>query len=121
MTRGLGLEAVLNGYGMSEAGSVAQTRVSDPPEVLAESIGRLMAGLEGHVVDPETIRADEIARRKHQYLGAEAAYAAAEEALEKGEFKKAIQNYDLAKKSFEASDPIKTIPIRKKIDPSSVR
>jgi len=54
VTRGLGLEAVLNGYGMSEAGSVAQTRVSDPPEVLAASIGYLMEDLEGRVVDPES-------------------------------------------------------------------
>ena len=52
VTLGLGLEAVLNGYGMSEAGSVAQTRVSDPPELLAASLGHLMAGLEGRVVDP---------------------------------------------------------------------
>ena len=54
VTAGLGLEAVLNGYGMSEVGSVAQTRVGDPAEVLAASIGQLMEWLEGRVVDPHS-------------------------------------------------------------------
>lgn len=54
VTRALGLEAVLNGYGMSEVGSVAQTRVSDAPEVLAASLGHLVAGLAGRVVDSES-------------------------------------------------------------------
>lgn len=54
VTKRLGLKALVNGYGMSEAGSVAQTGLADPPELVAKSVGYLMEGLEGRVVDPQT-------------------------------------------------------------------
>lgn len=50
----LGLEALVNGLGMSEAGSVAHTDPSDPPEIHATTAGRPMPWLETRIVDPGT-------------------------------------------------------------------
>lgn len=52
--RVLGLEALINGYGMSEVGSIAQTAIDDSPEQVARSVGFLAPGLEARIVDPET-------------------------------------------------------------------
>ena len=49
----LGVEALINGYGMSEVGSIAHTRLDDPPDLIAASVGFLVPGLEGRIVDPE--------------------------------------------------------------------
>jgi acyl-CoA synthetase (AMP-forming)/AMP-acid ligase II len=46
----LGLASLINGYGMSEVGSIAQTGLDDPPEVVAVSVGRAMPGLELRLV-----------------------------------------------------------------------
>jgi acyl-CoA synthetase (AMP-forming)/AMP-acid ligase II len=51
---GLGLEALINGYGMSEVGSIAQTRIEDSPEQVATSVGFLAPGLEARIVDPDS-------------------------------------------------------------------
>ncbi len=50
----LGLEALINGYGMSEVGSIAQTRIDDRPDQVATSVGFLAPGLEARIVAPET-------------------------------------------------------------------
>jgi acyl-CoA synthetase (AMP-forming)/AMP-acid ligase II len=50
----LGLEALVNGLGMSEAGSVAHTDPSDPPEIHATTVGRPMPWLEQRIVNPLT-------------------------------------------------------------------
>lgn len=50
----LGLEALVNGLGMSEAGSVAHTDPPDPPEIHATTVGRPMPWLETRIVDPVT-------------------------------------------------------------------
>lgn len=50
----LGLEALINGYGMSEVGSIAQTHIDDPPEQVAGSVGFLAPGLEARIVEPES-------------------------------------------------------------------
>ena len=50
----LGLEALVNGLGMSEAGSVAHTDPSDPPEIHATTVGHPMPWLETRIVDPVT-------------------------------------------------------------------
>jgi acyl-CoA synthetase (AMP-forming)/AMP-acid ligase II len=50
----LDLEALVNGYGMSEVGSIAQTRIDDPPRQVASSVGFLAPGLEARIVDPES-------------------------------------------------------------------
>jgi acyl-CoA synthetase (AMP-forming)/AMP-acid ligase II len=50
----LGLEALINGYGMSEVGSIAQTGIDDPPEQVATSVGFLAPGLEARIVEPES-------------------------------------------------------------------
>jgi oxygen-independent coproporphyrinogen-3 oxidase len=50
----LGLEILFNGYGMSEAGSVAQTGWDDSPEISVASVGHPMAGLEVKIVDPKS-------------------------------------------------------------------
>lgn len=52
--RALHLEAMVSGYGMSEVGSVAHTRRDDTPEQVATSVGFLVPGLEGRVVDPKS-------------------------------------------------------------------
>jgi len=52
--KALHLEALINGYGMSEVGSIAQTAIDDPPEQVATSVGLLAPGLEARIVDPET-------------------------------------------------------------------
>jgi HIP---CoA ligase len=54
VTARLGLDALINGLGMSEAGSVAHTDPSDPPEIHATTVGRPMPWLETRIVDPET-------------------------------------------------------------------
>lgn len=54
VTEQLGLEALVNGLGMSEAGSVAHTDPSDPPEIHATTAGRPMPWLETRIVDPVT-------------------------------------------------------------------
>src|SRR5579872_11420 len=54
VTERLGLEALVNGLGMSEAGSVAHTDPSDPPEIHATTCGRPMPWLETRLVDPAT-------------------------------------------------------------------
>lgn len=54
VTERLGLEALVNGLGMSEAGSVAHTDPSDPPEIHATTAGRPMPWLETRIVDPVT-------------------------------------------------------------------
>ena len=51
----LGLEALINGYGMGEVGSIAQTGIDDPPEQVATSVGFLAPGLEARIVDPECV------------------------------------------------------------------
>jgi acyl-CoA synthetase (AMP-forming)/AMP-acid ligase II len=56
----LGLEALVNGLGMSEAGSVAHTAPWDPEEIHATTCGRPMPWLETRIVDPET-GADQLA------------------------------------------------------------
>jgi len=50
----LGLEALINGYGMGEVGSIAQTGIDDPPEQVATSVGFLAPGLEARIVAPES-------------------------------------------------------------------
>ncbi|HEY7782200.1 MAG TPA: AMP-binding protein [Ktedonobacterales bacterium] len=55
VTERLGLEALVNGLGMSEAGSVAHTDPSDPPEIHATTVGRPMPWLETRIVDPGTM------------------------------------------------------------------
>jgi HIP---CoA ligase len=50
----LGLQALVNGLGMSEAGSVAHTDPSDPPEIHATTVGHAMPWLETRIVDPVT-------------------------------------------------------------------
>lgn len=51
----LGLRALLSGLGMSEVGSIAQTSLSDSPDIHATSVGRPMSWLEVKIVDPETL------------------------------------------------------------------
>ncbi len=50
----LGLRALVNGLGMSEAGSVAHTAPDDPPEIHATTVGRPMPWLETRIVDAAT-------------------------------------------------------------------
>ena len=52
--RSLGLEALINGYGMSEVGSIAQTVIGDSAEQVAHSIGYLAPGLEARIIDPDS-------------------------------------------------------------------
>ncbi len=52
--RALDLDALVNGYGMSEVGSIAQTRIDDLPKQVASSVGFLAPGLEARIVDPES-------------------------------------------------------------------
>jgi acyl-CoA synthetase (AMP-forming)/AMP-acid ligase II len=54
ITQRLGLVALVNGLGMSEAGSVAHTAPEDPPELHATTCGRPMPWLQTRVVDPQT-------------------------------------------------------------------
>jgi acyl-CoA synthetase (AMP-forming)/AMP-acid ligase II len=54
ITERLGLEALVNGLGSSEAGSVAHTAPGDPPEVHATTCGRPMPWLQTRIVDPAT-------------------------------------------------------------------
>jgi acyl-CoA synthetase (AMP-forming)/AMP-acid ligase II len=54
ITERLGLRALVNGLGMSEAGSVAHTDPSDPPEVHATTVGRPMPWLEVRLIDQAT-------------------------------------------------------------------
>ena len=54
VTERLGLEALVNGLGMSEAGSVAHTAPADPAEIHATTCGRPMPWLETRIVDPAT-------------------------------------------------------------------
>lgn len=54
ITERLGLRALVNGLGMSEAGSVAHTAPGDPEEVHATTCGRPMPWLETRIVDPAT-------------------------------------------------------------------
>ncbi|HEV2461197.1 MAG TPA: AMP-binding protein [Ktedonobacterales bacterium] len=54
ITERLGLQALVNGLGMSEAGSVAHTDPSDPPEVHATTVGRPMPWLEVRLIDQAT-------------------------------------------------------------------
>jgi HIP---CoA ligase len=65
VTERLGLEALLNGYGMSEAcGSISRTEVGDPVEAHALTVGRPMPWLETRLVDGElAIRGAPVARR----------------------------------------------------------
>lgn len=51
----LGLAALINGLGLTEAtGGISFTQPDDPPEVTASTIGILAPWLEGRIVDPET-------------------------------------------------------------------
>ncbi len=54
ITERLGLEALVNGLGSSEAGSVSHTAPGDPPEIHATTCGRPMPWLETRIVDPAT-------------------------------------------------------------------
>lgn len=54
VTERLGLRALVNGLGMSEAGSIAHTDPADPPEVHATTTGHPMPWLETRIVDPQT-------------------------------------------------------------------
>jgi acyl-CoA synthetase (AMP-forming)/AMP-acid ligase II len=54
ITQRLGLVALVNGLGMSEAGSVAHTAPEDPPELHATTCGRPMPWLQTRIVDPQT-------------------------------------------------------------------
>lgn len=54
VTERLGLRALVNGLGMSEAGSIAHTDPADPPEVHATTSGHPMPWLETRIVDPLT-------------------------------------------------------------------
>ena len=54
LTERLGLEALVNGLGSSEAGSVAHTAPGDPPEIHATTCGRPMPWLQTRIVDPAT-------------------------------------------------------------------
>jgi fatty-acyl-CoA synthase len=64
----LGLEALLNGYGMSEAcGSISRTEIGDPVEVHAFTAGRPMPWLETRFRDGELdIRGAPVCRRYHR-------------------------------------------------------
>jgi acyl-CoA synthetase (AMP-forming)/AMP-acid ligase II len=56
LTERLGLDAILNGYGMSEAcGSISRTEVGDPPEVHSLTAGRPMPWLETRLVQEELL------------------------------------------------------------------
>jgi len=65
VTHRLGLEALLNGYGMSEAcGSISRTELGDPVEAHALAVGRPMPWLETRLLEGElSIRGAPIARR----------------------------------------------------------
>jgi acyl-CoA synthetase (AMP-forming)/AMP-acid ligase II len=54
ITQRLGLVALVNGLGMSEAGSVAHTAPEDPAELHATTCGRPMPWLQTRIVDPQT-------------------------------------------------------------------
>lgn len=54
ITERLGIEALVNGLGMSEAGSVAHTVPADPPAIHATTVGRPMPWLQTRLVDPYT-------------------------------------------------------------------
>ncbi len=64
----LGLEALLNGYGMSEAcGSISRTEIGDPIEAHARTAGRPMPWLETRIRNGELeIRGKPVTRRYHQ-------------------------------------------------------
>ncbi len=54
ITQRLGLTALVNGLGMSEAGSVAHTAPEDPTELHATTCGRPMPWLQTRIVEPVT-------------------------------------------------------------------
>jgi acyl-CoA synthetase (AMP-forming)/AMP-acid ligase II len=64
----LGLEALLNGYGMSEAcGSISRTEIGDPLEAHASTAGRLLPWLEPRIRDGELlIRGRPVCRSYHR-------------------------------------------------------
>lgn len=64
----LGLEALLNGYGMSEAsGSISRTEIGDPVEAHARTAGRPMPWLETRLRDGELdIRGMPVCRAYHR-------------------------------------------------------
>ncbi|HET7419199.1 MAG TPA: AMP-binding protein [Candidatus Dormibacteraeota bacterium] len=64
----LGLEALLNGYGMSEAcGSISRTELGDPAEAHALTAGRPMPWLETRLRDGQLeIRGRPVSRRYHR-------------------------------------------------------
>ncbi len=64
VTDRLGLEALLNGYGMSEAcGSISRTEIGDPVEAHALTVGRPMPWLETRLREGElSIRGEPVAR-----------------------------------------------------------
>jgi fatty-acyl-CoA synthase len=64
----LHLEALLNGYGMSEAcGSISRTEIGDPVEAHARTAGRPMPWLETRIRDGELdIRGAPVIRRYHR-------------------------------------------------------
>ena len=65
VTERLGLEALLNGYGMSEAcGSISRTEIGDPVEAHALTVGWPMPWLETRLIDGElSIRGSPVAKR----------------------------------------------------------
>jgi len=64
----LGLQALLNGYGMSEAcGSISRTEIGDPIEAHARTAGRPMPWLETRICDGELqIRGKPVSRAYHR-------------------------------------------------------
>jgi HIP---CoA ligase len=67
LTERLGLEAILNGYGMSEAcGSISRTEIGDPAEAHATTVGRPLPWLETKLVEGELwIRGEPITHAYH--------------------------------------------------------
>ena len=53
MRADLGIQNVVNGYGMTECGCIAVTRRSDEPETVTQSCGRPIPGLEVRCVDDD--------------------------------------------------------------------
>ncbi len=51
MRRELGMENVVNGYGMTEFGAIAMTGKADPPEIVANTCGYALPGVEMICVD----------------------------------------------------------------------
>lgn len=68
VTERLGIEALLNGYGMSEAsGSISRTEIGDPVEAHARTAGRPMPWLEIRLRDGQLeIRGRPVCRRYHR-------------------------------------------------------